>query len=46
MTSMNIRHYLLLTSMNLRHIAILNIKGSNYRSIISGISKSEAKNLM
>ena len=46
MTSMNIRHYLLLMSMNLRHIAILNIKGSNYRSIISGISKSEATNLM
>ena len=29
-------------SMNLSDIAILNIKGSNYRCIISGISKREA----
>ena len=29
-------------SMNLSDIAILNIKGSDYRCIISGISKSEA----
>ena len=32
-------------SMNLIDIAILNIKGSNYRCIISGISKNEAINL-
>ena len=29
-------------SMNLSDIAILNIKGSNYRCIISGIIKNEA----
>ena len=33
-------------SMNLSDIAILNIKGSGYHCIISGISKSEAINLM
>ena len=33
-------------SMNLSDIAILNIKGSNYCCTISGISKSEAINLM
>ena len=32
--------------MNLRDIAILNIKGSNYCCIISGIRKSEVINLM
>ena len=32
--------------MNLSDTAILNIKGSNYRRIISGISKSEAINLI
>ena len=32
--------------MNLSDIAILNIKGSNYCCTISGISKSEAINLM
>ena len=33
-------------SMNLSDIAILNIKGSNYCCIISGISKSEVIDLM
>ena len=33
-------------SMNLREIAILNIKGSDYRCIISLISKNESINLM
>ena len=32
--------------MNLSDIAISNIEGSDYRCIISGISKSEAINLM
>ena len=32
--------------MNLSNIVILNIKGSDYRCIISGISKSEAINLI
>ena len=32
--------------MNLSHIAILNIKGSDYRCIISLISKNEAINLL
>ena len=32
--------------MNLRYIDILNIKGSNYRCIISGISKNKAINIM
>ena len=32
--------------MNLSNITILNIKGPDYRCIISGISKSEAINLM
>ena len=33
-------------SINVSDIAILNIKGSNYRCIISLISKNEAINLM
>ena len=33
-------------SMHLRDIAILNIKGADYRCILSRISKSEAINLM
>ena len=33
-------------SMNLSDIAILNIKGCDYCCVISGISKSEAINLM
>ena len=33
-------------SMNLSNVAILNIKSTDYRCIISGISKSEAINLM
>ena len=33
-------------SMNLMDIAILNIKGSDYRCIVSSISKNEAINLM
>ena len=37
---------LLMMSVNLSDIAILNIKGSNYCCIISGISKNEAINLM
>ena len=37
---------LLMMSMNLSDITILNIKGSDYCSIISGISKNEAINLM
>ena len=32
--------------MNLSYIVILNIKNADYRCIISGISKSEAINLM
>ena len=32
--------------MNPRDIAILNIKGADYQSIISGINKNEAINLM
>ena len=39
-------HDLLMISMNLSDIAILNIKGADYHCIISGISKSEATNLM
>ena len=33
-------------SINLSDIAILNIKGSDYGCIISGISRSEAINLL
>ena len=33
-------------SMNLSDIAILNIKGSDYGCIVSGISKNEAISLM
>ena len=40
------RCHLLMMSMNLTDIAILNIKGSNYCCITSGISKNEAMNLM
>ena len=39
-------HNLLMMSMKLSDIAILNIKGSNYRCVISKISKSEVINLM
>ena len=35
-----------MTSMNLSDIAILNIKSSDYRCIISRISKNEAINVM
>ena len=36
----------LMMSMNLSYVAILNIHGADYYCIISGISKSEAVNLM
>ena len=39
-------HDLLMMSLNLSDIAILNIKGSNYHCITSGIRKSEPINLM
>ena len=39
-------HDLVMTSMNFSNIAILNIKGSDYRCIIRGNSKNEAKNIM
>ena len=39
-------HDLLMTSMNLSDITILNIKVSNYCSIIGGISKGEAINII
>ena len=39
-------HNVLMMSMNLRDIDILNINGADYHCIISGISKSEAINLM
>ena len=42
----NICHNLLMMSMNLCDTAILNIKGSNYHCIISGISKNEAIKLL
>ena len=39
-------HDLLMISMNLSDIAILNIKSTDYRCIISRISKNESINLM
>ena len=46
----DVSHYwyndLLMMSINLSDIAILNIKGSNYRCIISLISKTEAIKVM
>ena len=39
-------HDLLIKSMNLSDIAISNIKGSDYRCIISLISKNDSVNLM
>ena len=39
-------HNLLMISMNLKDINILNIKGADYCCVTSGISKSEAINLM
>ena len=39
-------HDLVMMSMNFSNTAILNSKGSAYRWIIKGISKSEAINLM
>ena len=39
-------HDLLMMSMNLSNIFILNIRGPDYRCIISGICKSDAINLM
>ena len=35
-----------MVSMNLSNIGILNIKGSDYRCIISLISKNDARNVM
>ena len=42
----NICRDLLMMFMNLNDVAILNIKGSDYRCIISLISKNEAINVM
>ena len=42
----NRSHDLLVMCMSLINIAILSIKGSDYRCIISGISKSEAIKLL
>ena len=42
----SICHDLVMLSMSLSDIVILNIKGADYRCIFSGISKSEAINLM
>ena len=39
-------HDLLMMSRNLSDIAILNIKGPDYRYIITGMSKNEAIHLM
>ena len=39
-------HDLLMMSTNLSDIAILNIKSTDYRCIITRVSKSEATNLM
>ena len=39
-------HDVLMISMNLSDIAILNIEGADYHCIISGISNSEATNLL
>ena len=39
-------HDLLMMSINLRDNAILSIKGSDYRCVISRISKGEAINVM
>ena len=39
-------HDLLMMSVNLSNISVLNIKGSDYRCIISLISKHETINLM
>ena len=39
-------HYLLMMSMVVSDVDILNVKGADYCCIISGISKSEAINLM
>ena len=42
----NRSHDLLMMSRNLSDIAILNIKGPDYRYIITGMSKNEAIHLM
>ena len=39
-------HDVLMMSMNLSNVAILSIKGTDYRCIIAGISKTEIINLM
>ena len=39
-------HDVLLMSMNLSNISILNIPGADYHCIISGISKSETKEII
>ena len=41
----NGRHDLLMMSVNLSDIAILNIKSTDYRCIISGVSKNEVINV-
>ena len=42
----NTYHNLLMMSMNLNDIAILDVKGFDYRCVISQISKNEAINLI
>ena len=42
----NVCHDLLMMYMNLSDIAILNIKGSDYCCVSSGIGKNKATNLM
>ena len=42
----NVCHYLLMISMNISDITILDIASTDYGCVISGISNSEAINLM
>ena len=42
----NVCHDVLMMSMNISDISILNIHGESYCSVINGISKSEAINLV
>ena len=39
-------HDVLMMSINLSNIAILNIHGADYLSVVSGISKNKATNLL
>ena len=39
-------HYVLTTACELKNIAILNVKGVDYRCVLSGVTKNETVNIL